>query len=376
MYEDRWKREKRVRSKGFGRLVALGICGSAWLGSRIMRSPLPAPLGAKCVFQHDEAASMNNAAEVQDARPQSSFQSPTVRQRGRLYALGDLHLSFKANREALKSLSAHPDDSLILCGDIGESTEHLALAFQTTRALFNHVIWVPGNHELYTLPPVDTPGRTKGEAKYNECVALAREYGILTPEDRFHRWEGEGGPCIIAPLFTLYDYSFRPENVSQERAVEWAKEEGVEATDEALLLSEPYPTKQAWCDVLVTRAEQKLEEAAAEGVPLILVNHWPLRQDLVTIPRIPRFSIWCGTKKTENWHTRFNAKVVVSGHLHVRRTDLIDGVRFEECSLGYPRQWQDARERGSDINDMLREILPGPSAPSDGSLGTIWRRYG
>jgi hypothetical protein len=142
------------------------------------------------------------------------------------------------------------------------------------------------------------------------------------------------------------------------------------------LLPDPYPTKEAWCDALVTRAERKLADAVAEGLPLVLVNHWPLRQDLVTIPRIPRFSIWCGTKRTEDWHKRFNANVVVTGHLHVRRTNLIDGVRFEECSLGYPRQWQDARERGSDINGMLREILPGPSAPSDGSAGTIWRRYG
>lgn len=319
---------------------------------------------------------MNNGAARQDAALQPASKSHTGRAWGRLYALGDLHLSFKANREALSALSPHPDDSLILCGDVGETSEHLAIAFKTTRALFKYVIWVPGNHELYTLPPVDAPGRAKGEAKYNECVAVAREYGVLTPEDPFHRWEGDGGPCIIAPIFTLYDYSFRPENVLQERAVDWAREDGVEATDEVLLLPDPYPTKEAWCDMLVTRAERKLGEAVAEGLPLVLVNHWPLRQDLITIPRIPRFSIWCGTKRTENWHTRFNAKVVVTGHLHVRRTDFIDGVRFEECSLGYPRQWQDAKARGSDINDMLREILPGPSAPADGYPATIWRRYG
>ncbi len=31
---------------------------------------------------------------------------------------------------------------------------------------------------------------------------------------------------------------------------------------------------------------------------------------------------------------RCGARVVVSGHLHTRRTDWIDGVRFEEVSLG------------------------------------------
>jgi hypothetical protein len=151
----------------------------------------------------------------------------------------------------LTALSPHPDDSLILCG---ETSEQLALAFETTRALFEHVIWVPSNHELYTLPPVDTPRRARGEAKYHECVALAREHGVLTPEDLFHRWEGDGGPCIIAPLFTLYDYSFRPDNVSPERAVGWVREGGIETTDEALLLPDPYPTKEAWCDALVIRA--------------------------------------------------------------------------------------------------------------------------
>ena len=107
-------------------------------------------------------------------------------------------------------------------------------------------------------------------------------------------------------------------------------------------------------------------------MPLVIINHWPLREDTITIPTIPRFTLWCGTKKTKDWHKRFNAKVVVTGHLHVRRTDWIDGVRFEECSLGYPPQWEMARDMGRDINDMLREILPGPTDPGDGT--TIWRR--
>src|SRR5437762_11161538 len=156
---------------------------------------------------------MSNVGDGQDiaGRPAAVAGAAAGRQgRGRLYALGDLHLSFKANREALATLAAHPDDSLILCGDVGETAEHLALAFETARARFEHVIWVPGNHELYTLPPVDAPGRRRGEAKYAECVAVARAHGVLTPEDPFHRWTGEGGPCIIAPVCSLYDYSFRP----------------------------------------------------------------------------------------------------------------------------------------------------------------------
>jgi hypothetical protein len=211
----------------------------------------------------------------------------------------------------------------------------------------------------------------KGESKYMACIMAAKQYGVITPEDDFTTWtyisaEGKCEEALICPIFTLYDYSFRPAHVSREQAVDWAGEEGIRATDENLLHPDPYPTRDEWCARLVSQSETKLAAAQSLGLPLVIINHWPLREDTVYIPRVPRFSIWCGTTKTTNWHTRFNAKVVVTGHLHVRRTDWIDGVRFEEVSLGYPKQWAEAKEAGNDINDMLREILPGPVTPEKG----------
>jgi hypothetical protein len=85
-----------------------------------------------------------------------------------------------------------------------------------------------------------------------------------------------------------------------------------------------------------------------------------LRYDLARPPRIPRFSIWCGTTITEDWATRFRARAVVSGHLHLRTTLWRHGVRYEEVSLGYPRDWRP--ERGPDW--YLREILPAASGTS------------
>jgi hypothetical protein len=80
------------------------------------------------------------------------------------------------------------------------------------------------------------------------------------------------------------------------------------------------------------------------------------------LPRIPRFTIWCGTTRTADWHTRYAAEVVVSGHLHMRSTRWRNGVRFEEVSLGYPAQWQQARGAGA----YLRQILPAPAAAVTG----------
>lgn len=262
----------------------------------------------------------------------------------------------------------------LLMTTVGESLEHMQLAFRKATRRFKHVFWVPGNHELYTSvsPSMrEEEKKLRGEAKYQACVKIAKHYGVLTPEDDYMTWDyekedGSSGQALICPIFTLYDYSFRPADVPREKALEWALEEGIQATDEKLLHPDPYATRDAWCTRLVSEAEKKLEKAAASGLPLVLINHWPLREDTVYIPRVPRFSIWCGTKETNDWHTRFNAKVVVTGHLHVRRTDWIDGVRFEEVSLGYPRQWEEAKNAGNDINTMMREILPGPPTPEAG----------
>lgn len=296
----------------------------------------------------------------------------------RLYAIGDLHLSYPANRDAWSELDLHLDDGLILCGDIGEKTDQLELAFSTATKCFREVFWCPGNHELYTLASsAGSPPQPRGEAKYNQCVAIARKYGVHTPEDEFFVWEGEGGPVLIAPIFTLYDYSFRPDHIKDKaEALKWAEEMDTVATDEFILHPDPYPSREQWCEALVENTQAKLETATNRGLPLILINHWPLREDLIWIPRVPRFTLWCGTKKTEDWHKRYNAKVVVSGHLHVRRTDWKDGVRFEECSWGYPRQWDDVRKSGKDINSLLREILPGPPKPDGDVIPTQWRRWG
>src|SRR5262245_289414 len=41
--------------------------------------------------------------------------------RVKLYGLSDLHVGFEANRRTLSELPPHPDDWLVLGGDIGES---------------------------------------------------------------------------------------------------------------------------------------------------------------------------------------------------------------------------------------------------------------
>jgi predicted phosphodiesterase len=274
----------------------------------------------------------------------------------KLYAIADLHLRYQVTRELLLTMPPHPDDWLIIAGDAGETEQHLRFALAVLSRRFARLLWVPGNHELWTLPM--NAGEPRGEARYQSMVTLCREYGVLTPEDPYVTWTGAGPPCVLAPLFLLYDYTFRPEEVPPEEAIAWAAEDNLLCSDEVLLHSDPFPDKPSWCAARCAAAEPLLAAAAEKG-PVILINHFPLRYDLAVLPRIPRFSIWCGTRRTEDWHKRYNAHAVVYGHLHIRGTYHRDGVRCEEVSLGYPQNYPSNRP----ITSYLREILPGPAAP-------------
>jgi predicted phosphodiesterase len=273
----------------------------------------------------------------------------------RLFAISDLHVGHPANWQALERTPRHPEDWLILAGDVGETAEHLDQTLALLAERFARLIWVPGNHELWTRPVRDG---ARGARKYAELLEVCRRHGALTPEDPYVLWEGHGGPHRIAPLFLLYDYSFGPAGVSPEGAVQWALESGILCSDEYLLHPDPFPSRAAWCEARCSATEKRLEQAiAADGHPLVLVNHFPLRRELVQLPRIPRFAVWCGTERSRDWHVRFRAGVVVSGHLHLRTSRQIDGVRFEEVSLGYPGQW---RESATGVAPYLRQILPAP----------------
>ena len=270
----------------------------------------------------------------------------------RLYAISDLHLSRLDNWQALAALPPCPEDWLLLAGDVCSHLGRFQQALDTLTQRFARVIWTPGNHDLWTHPRESASLR--GVFKYNQMVAVCRQLGVLTPEDPYCLWPGPGGPMRIAPIFTLYDYSFRPNHVPLDQAVAWAVETGVLCADESLLHPDPFPSRQAWCAARCRYTEQRLSKAAALGAPLLLVTHFPLRPDLARLRHIPRFSIWCGTRLTEEWHTRFPVVGVVFGHTHIRATHIVNHVRFEEVSLGYPGQW-DAR-RG--IAGYLREIQP------------------
>lgn len=273
----------------------------------------------------------------------------------KLLAVSDLHVGYPENRAIVENLrSESADDWLIVAGDVGEFFADIEWALRTLSKRFAKVIWAPGNHELWT--PREDPLQLRGQERYLRLVELCRSLGVLTPEDPYAVWEGAGGPAVVAPLFVLYDYTFRPDGTrTKAEALARAYETGVVCTDEMLLHPDPYPSRDAWCAARIEETERRLASVDRD-LPTVLVNHFPLVREPTRILRYPEFAQWCGSERTADWHLRYRASVVVYGHLHIPRIMWQDGVRFEEVSFGYPREWG---RRGAPPS-RATQILPSP----------------
>lgn len=275
----------------------------------------------------------------------------------RILAISDLHVAYPENREIVKNIYPESDgDWLLVAGDVGELSADIEWALRTLSERFARVVWAPGNHELWTHR--DDPVRLRGQERYEYLVELCRDIGVVTPEDPYQTWDGPGGAVTIAPLFLLYDYTFLPDGAAtKEQGLARAYETGIVCSDESMLHPDPYPSREAWCWARIEETERRLSRLAP-GQPVVFVTHYPLIREPTRVLRYPEFAQWCGTTRTHDWHKRFNAAAVVYGHLHIPRVTWHDGVRFEEVSVGYPREWQ---PRGR-LPGVARQIIPVPSA--------------
>jgi 3',5'-cyclic AMP phosphodiesterase CpdA len=233
-------------------------------------------------------------------------------------------------------------DWLIVAGDVADTVADVEWTLRLLRERFERVIWAPGNHELWTVP--HDPLRLRGDDRYRHLVELCRGLGVLTPEDEYPLWRGDDEELVVAPLFLLYDYSWRPKGTTIPQALAYARSTQVVCTDEFFLHPDPYPTRQAWAEHRLQSTQARLDRIPADR-RTVLVSHWPLHRSPTTILRWPHFAMWCGMERTENWHRRYRAAAAVYGHLHLPLTLSVDGVRFEEVSLGYPREWRERREQ-------------------------------
>lgn len=280
----------------------------------------------------------------------TSFQSECLRSRScvylkvmRIFATSDLHTDFQDNWLLLRQLSdvAYQQDALIIAGDIADRTEIIKNTLLLLRNKFLHVFYVPGNHELWV----------KREA-YDSIEKLHRILELCDTISIKTRPANVADLCIV-PLFSWYDSSFACEDGEEEPAAlaDWADFHFCKWPENIGQVSEFF----------LKMNEPRLKQHA----PVISFSHFLPRRDLLPpteylkFKGLPQVS---GCLSLETQIRTLKSMIHVFGHSHISCDRTIDGVRYVQNALRYPKE----RTSASFPIKMIwnSEMLHGKSATS------------
>ncbi|PYB75071.1 metallophosphoesterase [Rhizobium wuzhouense] len=236
----------------------------------------------------------------------------------RLFLASDLHVDYPENLHWIESVSEidYVDDVLLLAGDISDEMHLIERVLRVVKARFRHVVFIPGNHDLWT----SRSGKGPSFGKFDAILSLCREEGIETGPLAI-------GKALIVPLLAWYDYSF----------------------------GQPGPTiRRGWMDFYkcnwegLQPAEVAFRFEAMNVIPdtsgfdaVYSASHFVPRIDLMPA-RYPEkhkalFPV-LGTDRLETQIRRLGSQKHFYGHSHLNRNKVIDGVTYINNAYGYPSE--------------------------------------
>ncbi|HEX8557487.1 MAG TPA: metallophosphoesterase [Pyrinomonadaceae bacterium] len=236
----------------------------------------------------------------------------------RVFAISDLHTDFKENRLLVERLpdDAFKGDALIVAGDVADQLEVIEYTLALLRSKFRQVCFVPGNHELWVR-----------DRAYDSLEKLRR---VL---ETCRRVNVETGPVRmdglwVVPLFSWYDPRFDDDERNLEELEGWA---------------DFYFCKWPAGVGDVCRHFLDMNEANIRRLdgPVISFSHFLPRRDLLPPTERLRFKSLpkvSGCAPLDGQIRRLKSTTHVFGHSHINTDRVIDGVRYVNNALLYPRE--------------------------------------
>lgn len=262
----------------------------------------------------------------------------------RLQIISDIHIDYRGNREMLLALSDHQyqRDTLAIAGDVSDDLALLESFLVAMIAKFRHVLFVPGNHELW----VKRSEHRDSLNKFADILDLCETLGVVTRPLKM----GEQTPVWIVPLYSWYHTAEHPEHTL------YREKPGVEDK-----------TFSMWTDFFASRwPDEVVDDIAGHflamnqiwlersyDAPIVSVSHFLPRQELMlstpeeravsalshkdTHPEF-NFSHVAGSREIERQLRALGSRVHVYGHQHRNRCRAIDGVTYVSHCMGYPKE--------------------------------------
>jgi Calcineurin-like phosphoesterase len=236
----------------------------------------------------------------------------------RLFATSDLHTDYTENFRWLRELSntAYREDALIVAGDISDRLNIVRETLLLLRAKFRYVLFTPGNHELWvrneTFDSIE---------KLRRVLKICNELDVTTSPLRLD-------DLWVVPLFSWYDGVFRSEENERTARQSWVDFHLCKWPADAT----PLP------DYFLRMNEPHLKTYDA---PVVTFSHFIPRSDLLPPKEYLKFD-WLDSVSIcaalDSQIRMLKSITHICGHTHTTVDTVIDGVRYVQNAVRYPRE--------------------------------------
>eukprot|EP00884_Botryococcus_braunii_P009223 jgi/Botrbrau1/18301/Bobra.0179s0030.1 len=272
----------------------------------------------------------------------------------RIWAVSDIHTDYKENLDWCQELdqTEYKDDVLILAGDVTDNVEKFRRTLESLKSAFKHVFFVPGNHDLWVREPEKQSYDSLG--KMDVLNRICAELGVETkPRQVDGVW--------IVPILSWYHASFDQEPdiagalkiekiMVDFRLCRWP--EAVQSGRDTAVaeyfdcLNEP---------ILSHLAEMR--EGVDHPEPLISFSHYLPLQGLLPEKRMlyqPNLAKAVGSDFLFRRIQELRPLAHVFGHTHFAWDTNIQGVRYLQWPLAYPRE---RRRQEAEFGENFKPFL-------------------
>lgn len=277
----------------------------------------------------------------------------------RIASVSDLHVEHAANREVLIRMAGIMEqkspDLILVAGDVSHLDTHIALTIRSFKLVAEHVAYLPGNHDLWTVPwreGTDTWRRHDRDL----AQLVESEGGHYLPA---RSWVKDG--VAVVGTCGWYDHGFlqpafrdqvTPEMLEEKRlgGAQWTDRRFVEFLDgEGEPMSDGAVTKR-----MLVRFESQLAEAEANPEVRHVVaatHHLAFPEAVHRTGQLPWefFNAFMGSPRFGEAIRRYSkVRAAVYGHTHVPGDRRLGDLRLVGTPLGNPREWSAGPGSGSD----------------------------
>lgn len=277
----------------------------------------------------------------------------------RIGFISDLHIDFNRHHkfpEVMAKLIVEEElDTVVFLGDTATGAEGAIGFYDKLSALTKAQIRaVPGNHDIYAEKAVHlTADLIEREAESNlKKILYHPKYSLLVNPVVTKRW-------AVTGLGGWFDYSF--EKNFPEIDFEKASQNFVSKylwPDEKLIHGGKSDYRRDRKQVIhdIRLIKEAFDQEECKGKRRCVAMHMLPTKSLITkypVPFYSKFTNQLGSERYRSFFENNNVELSISGHSHMPKKIVKNGIVYVNVSLGYNFQWSNP----SDALEEIRKVM-------------------